>query len=92
MQIALDNVNALNSTIALSRELLRMREKEFREGMATTTQLVDARTVLNDVRLGYLMAYYEYDVALITLLSLSGIPEEFEIYKAKGKTENFVFD
>ncbi len=91
-QIALDNINALKTTMALSKELLRIREREFKEGMATSTDLVNARTALNNVRLAYLFAYYQYDSALITLLSLSGLSAEFELYKSKGITENIIFD
>ena len=43
MQNALSSVNALNTTIELSRELVRMRKKAFTEGMATSTEVVDAK-------------------------------------------------
>lgn len=81
MQKAQDNVSALNTTIELSEELVRMRKKAFAEGMATSTEVVDAETLLSQVRVARLAAYYEYDVALMNLLALCGTPERFEKYQ-----------
>ena len=38
IQNARDNVAALNTTIEMSRELVRIRKKSFQEGMATSTE------------------------------------------------------
>ena len=73
LQKALDNVRALNTTI----ELVRMRKKAFAEGMATSTEVVDAETLLSKTKVARLAAYYEYDVTLMNLLALCGIPEQF---------------
>lgn len=81
MEKAQDNVNALNTTIELSEELVRMRKKAFGEGMATSTEVVDAETLLSQVRVARLAAYYEYDVALMNLLALCGTPERFNAYR-----------
>ena len=80
LQKAQDNVRALNTTIALSEELVRIRRKSFAEGMATSTEVVDAETMLATVRVARLAAYYEYDVALMNLLAICGTPERFEQY------------
>lgn len=77
LQKAQDNVHALNSTIELSEELVRIRKKSFAEGMATSTEVVDAETMLATVRVARLAAYYEYDVELMNLLALCGIPDRF---------------
>lgn len=87
LQNALDNVTALNTTIEMSQELVRIRQKSFQEGMATSTEVVDAEVMLAKVKTAFLLAYYQYDVALINLLSLCGTPEAFHQYKAEGKTE-----
>ena len=57
---ALDNVTALNTTIEMSKELLRMRKKSFQEGMATSTDVIDAEIMLSKVQIAYLMAFYQY--------------------------------
>lgn len=77
LQKALDNVQALNTTIELSEELVRMRKKAFAEGMATSTEVVDAETLLSKTKVARLAAYYEYDVTLMNLLALCGIPEQY---------------
>ena len=77
MQKAQDNVRALNTTIELSEELVRIRKKSFTEGMATSTEVIDSETMLATIRVARLAAYYEYDVALMNLLALCGTPEEF---------------
>ena len=77
LQKALDSVRALNTTIELSEELVRMRKKAFAEGMATSTEVVDAETLLSKTKVARLAAYYEYDVTLMNLLALCGIPEQY---------------
>lgn len=88
---AKDNVAALNTTIEMSRELVRIRKKSFQEGMATSTDVIDAETMLSKVQIAFLMAYYQYDVSLASLLSTCGIPESFWEYSRMGKTEDFIF-
>ncbi len=87
MQNAMDNVKALNTTLEMSTELVRIREKSFKEGMATSSDVVDAEVVLSKVKTAFLLAYYQYDVALANLLSICGIPEAFHQYRMDGKTE-----
>lgn len=91
LQNALDNVSALNTTIEMSNELVRIRKKSFQEGMATSTEVVDAEVMLSKVRTAFLLAYYQYDVALVNLLAICGTPEAFRHYQAEGKTEHFIF-
>ena len=84
LQKAQDNVRALNTTIELSEELVRIRKKSFAEGMATSTEVVDAETLLASVRVAGLAAFYEYDVTLMNLLAICGTPEHFEKYLVKN--------
>lgn len=91
MQNALDNVDALHTTIEMSRELVRIRRKSFQEGMATSAEVIDAQVVLSKVKIAFLLAYYQYDVALANLLAVCGTPEKFLGYKAEGHTEDFLF-
>ncbi|MEG2573506.1 MAG: TolC family protein, partial [Bacteroides sp.] len=92
LQNAQDNVTMLNTTIAMSKELLRVRRKLFREGMAVSTEVVDAQLLLSKVQIAYLTSYYQYDVALINLLSTCGIPDAFYGYSKEGRTEHFIFN
>lgn len=87
MQNAIDNVKALNTTLEMANELVRIRVKSFKEGMATSSDVVDAEVILSNVKTAFLLAYYQYDVALANLLSLCGIPESFGRYRQEGKNE-----
>ena len=92
IQNALDNITALNTTIEMSQELVRMRKKSFTEGMATSAEVVDAEVMLSKVQIASLLAYYQYDVALINLLATSGIPDTFQSYRQEGKSEHLIFN
>ena len=74
---AQDEVTTLHTTIAMSEELLRIRRKSFDEGMATSTEVVDAEVMLSNVRIALLLASYQFDVSLASLCSVCGVPEMF---------------
>ena len=69
--------STLYTTIAMSEELLRIRRKSFEEGMATSTEVVDAEVMLSNVRIAMLLAHYQFDVSLASLCSVCGVPELF---------------
>lgn len=86
-------VNAHNelSTIItsqqLAQELVKVRSSSFKEGMATSTEVVDAQLMLAKVDIAFMQAFYQYDLALIQLCSLCGIPDQFDIFRTEGITE-----
>ena len=77
MKEAEEEVSTLQTTIAMSEELLRIRRKSFEEGMATSTEVVDAEVMLSTVRIAMLLAHYQFDVSLASLCSVCGVPELF---------------
>lgn len=77
LQEAQNEVNTLQTTITMSEELLRIRRKSFEEGMATSTEVMDAEVMLAKVRIAMLLAYYQFDVSLASLCSACGVPEMF---------------
>ena len=77
MKEAQDEASTLHTTIAMSEELLRIRRKSFEEGMATSTEVVDAEVMLSNVRIAMLLAQYQFDVSLASLCSVCGVPELF---------------
>ena len=77
MKEAQDEASTLHTTIAMSEELLRIRRKSFEEGMATSTEVVDAEVMLSNVRIAMLLAHYQFDVSLASLCSVCGVPELF---------------
>lgn len=88
-QIALDNVTALKTTVAMTQELVRSRQRAYTEGMATSLEIVDAELMLSKVRVATLLAYFQFDSGLINLLSVCGIPETFHEYSLNGKDETY---
>ena len=77
MKEAQDEASTLHTTIAMSEELLRIQRKSFEEGMATSTEVVDAEVMLSNVRIAMLLAHYQFDVSLASLCSVCGVPELF---------------
>ena len=77
LQEAKDEVSTLRTTIALSEELVRIRRKSFEEGMATSTEVVDAEVMRSKVRIALLLVTYQFDVSLASLCSVCGVPELF---------------
>lgn len=72
MMDALYNLRALESTVELCKELLKMREKGFQEGMASSLDVVSARTSLTKARLAQKIAYWQFDIAYANLCALCG--------------------
>jgi len=61
-------------------ELLRVRTRAFAEGLATSTDVIDAETNLSVVKLLILNTEYVYIVSLANLLEFSGLSKEFLKY------------
>lgn len=81
----------LETAKAYATEYLNVREKGFREEMANSTDVVDARLALSKILIERLEAIYKYDVCLSKLLEYAGIPEKFVSYQtnSKAKTETY---
>lgn len=80
MTSAMDEYRVVTHTASLARELLRSRQRAFAEGMTTSSEVVDARLLLTEVEIGGLATLYTLDVALATLLMLTGTTEDYLTY------------
>lgn len=89
-RIALDNVAALRTTVEMSREIVRARQKSFLEGMATPTEVIDAELLLARVKIATLTAFYQFDMGLVNLLAVSGMTEAFPHYVHTGQDETSI--
>lgn len=78
LENAKESINTLGSTIAMTDELIRIRQAAYKEGMATTTEVIDAQTANANAKLLLMAEYYRYDMMLATLVSLCGIPQYFQ--------------
>ncbi|UJB21958.1 MULTISPECIES: TolC family protein [Lysobacter] len=70
----------LDSSIAQSRENLRLQELSFREGQATSLDVIDARLRLGSASIDRAQAAYQYDIALAQLLEVSGRIDGYSEY------------
>lgn len=83
-----EQLRMLKSAMAMALEYLDVREKAFREGMATSAQVADASLLLAKTRTERLQAMYNYDVSLGRLLFYAGLSDHFEEYMHRAATGN----
>ena len=74
----------LDSAIASSRENLRLQQLSYREGLATSLDVIDARLRLSGVLLQRANAAYQFDVTLAQLLAASGQADRFARYLSRA--------
>ena len=83
-----EQLTELETANRYAEEYLRSREKEYREEISNSTQVIDARLALAQVRTERLQAMYNYDITLAHLLEYSGVAGDFPSY-AKRTTVKF---
>src|SRR5690606_33389023 len=74
----------LDSSLGLARENLRLQDLAFREGQATSLDVIDARLQLGGARIERAQAAYQYDVALAQLLEVSGQMDRYEEFRRRA--------
>ncbi|CAM4117335.1 transporter [Stenotrophomonas indicatrix] len=74
----------LDSSIVQADENLRLQELAFREGQATSLDVIDARLGLGGARVERAQAAYQYDIALAQLLEVSGQMDRFEDHRRRA--------
>ena len=84
---AREQFDALQTSLVLAAENLRVRQRAFEEGLATSLDVVDARLSLSAMELQRLRSAYEFDVALAQLLEAGGRGKEFPHYLTRTGTE-----
>ena len=80
VQSVLATLSAVERSEQFAEEFLRAKSVAFREGMATTTDIVDATLNLSRSKLERVQTAYDLDVALARLLCASGMAESFLRY------------
>jgi len=80
IQKSQEEINNLKLQEKLAEELLRSRNKAFAEGLATSTDVVDAENNLSIVKLLTLNAKYIYIVSVAGLLEFTGQSSDFLKY------------
>jgi len=80
-----EQLKMLETSDELAAEYLRIRNKAFSEGMATSAQVADASLCLAKIRIDRLQAMYGYDVSLSKLLYYSGLTDQFTDYMKRAE-------
>jgi len=70
----------LESSIASAEENVRLQDLSFREGQATSLDVIDARLGLARAQIERSQSAYQFDLALAQLLELSGQADRFPEY------------
>ncbi len=79
-QLALEEYQGLESSLALAEENLRIRLKAFNQGLATSLDVVDAEMYQASVKTQRQAAAYNHVLALAKLTALSGEMANFSQY------------
>lgn len=87
MQNAREDYMASLKSLAFTEEYLRARQKAFNQGMATSLDVVDAELALSNSKMSAITAAYKFDMALLSMLTTSGIFDSFETYRARAFVE-----
>ncbi len=86
-----EQLEELDKTLEFAKVYVDSRDKAFREGLSTSTELVDANLLLAKVKIERLQTLYSYDFTLANLLQICGKPELFMAYETSSDaiTETF---
>lgn len=78
---AREEYESLTSSVALAKENLKLQQIAFKQGLATSTQVIDAQNSLQSALVEQKMIAYKAIVALARLLALSDEIETFWQYQ-----------
>lgn len=76
VKTALEQYESLKSSQALTEENLKLYKQSFKEGLATSIEVIDAELALEKVRLDQSQALFEYNVAFAKLVDVCGKSQE----------------
>lgn len=81
---AYEDYDSLYASVELARESVKLRQKAFKHGLATSLEVRDSELFLQEALIKRLNAKYHYVIALSQLLALSGDIEKFAVYEKDG--------
>jgi outer membrane protein TolC len=71
------NIIAVQKAVEQAKESFRITDKRYKEQMATTTDVLDAQTLLSKTMTNYYNALYDFKIAKATLFRAMGL----EVYE-----------
>lgn len=76
VETALEQYESLKSSLDLTKENLKLYKQSFKEGLATSIEVIDAELALEKVRLDQSQALFDYNVAYAKLIDICGMSQE----------------
>ena len=87
-ETAKQQYESLQSSIELTEENLKLYQKSFKEGLATSIEVIDAELALEKVNLDQLKAIYEYNVAYAKLVDICNLSKNLINIEILGANED----
>ena len=87
-----NQLSSIDASLAFAEEYLTTQNAAFREGMGSSSDLIDAELNLAKVRAERLQAAYQYDVLLAQLLEAAGVSDEYTAYARRADARPVRFD
>lgn len=81
LQNSLLDIKSCGRSITFAESYYNTALEGFYEGVTSSSDLMDARIALAGARVEYLNSVYNYTISLARLLELSGLSQEFVVYK-----------
>ena len=86
-----NQLSSIDASLAFAEEYLKTQNAAFREGMGSSSDLIDAELNLAKVRAERLQAAYQYDLLLAQLLEAAGLSCDFAAYARRDDARPIVF-
>lgn len=81
LEMCNEQIDELETSAEFAREYLKVSQKSFSEGMATSTDVTQASLALSQVQIEKLQVMYQYVTTLSRLLEASGLSHDFNNYQ-----------
>lgn len=91
MMNQLASLHSLDRSIAFAKEYLRSKRIAFAQGVAPSSELIDAELNYARARIERLESAYRFDLALAQLLSLSGAWADFNTYINRADSRKITY-
>lgn len=82
-----DQIRSIDASMEFAQEYLRIKQAAFKEGMAPSSEVIDAQLNLAKTRTERLQAAYYYDLMLANMLEVAGVSDEFAAYAKRDQAK-----
>ncbi|WP_198597168.1 TolC family protein, partial [Vibrio splendidus] len=86
---AIEEVQGLNSSLALAQENLLLRKKAFTQGLSNSLEVVDAELYLASIKTQQSAARFKYLISLNKLLALTSEMNAYSSYLTSSVPSDF---